>query len=128
VKISSIPRREEADATARNDRQRKAVYATGEADGGTHHMTGKGWIDNNIFCEHLGLTRREVEVLTLVADGKTNAEIGMILGTSPRTVQKHLEHIFEKLGVETRTAAAVRVLTLTAAQEPQIVPLPSTAT
>lgn len=91
-------------------------------------MSGKGWIDNNIFCEHLGLTRREVEVLTLVADGKTNAEIGMILGTSPRTVQKHLEHIFEKLGVETRTAAAVRVLTLTAAQEPQIVPLPRTAT
>lgn len=91
-------------------------------------MHSKGWLDNNIFCEHLGLTRREVEVLTLVADGKTNAEIGMILGTSSRTIQKHLEHIFEKLGVETRTAAAVRVLTLMIAQEPKIAPLPHIAT
>ncbi len=38
--------------------------------------------------------------------GKTNRDIGDILGTSPRTVNKHLEHVFEKLGVETRTAAA----------------------
>ncbi len=56
--------------------------------------------------EPLGLTRRETDVLQWVAEGKTNSEIGIILGMSPRTVQKHLEHIFEKLGVETRTAAA----------------------
>lgn len=58
--------------------------------------------------EPLGLTPREADVLTWVAEGKTNADIGTILGLSPRTVQKHLEHIYQKLGVETRTAAAVR--------------------
>lgn len=52
------------------------------------------------------LTAREAEVLHWVAQGKTNRDIGDILGTSPRTVTKHLEHVFEKLGVETRTAAA----------------------
>ena len=52
------------------------------------------------------LTSREAEVLFWVIKGKTNRDIGDILGTSPRTVNKHLEHVFEKLGVETRTAAA----------------------
>jgi DNA-binding response OmpR family regulator/DNA-binding CsgD family transcriptional regulator len=52
------------------------------------------------------LTTREAEVLHWVMRGKTNRDIGAILGTSPRTVHKHLEHVFEKLGVETRTAAA----------------------
>ncbi|OPY64878.1 MAG: Transcriptional regulatory protein LiaR [Syntrophorhabdaceae bacterium PtaU1.Bin034] len=45
-------------------------------------------------------------MLTWVALGRTNKEIGDLLGLSRRTVQKHLEHIFEKLGVTTRTAAA----------------------
>ena len=54
----------------------------------------------------LELTAREAEVLYWVVKGKTNRDIGDILGTSPRTVTKHLEHVFEKLGVETRTAAA----------------------
>jgi len=52
------------------------------------------------------LTGREAEVLSWLAKGKTNRDIADILGMSPRTVNKHLEHIFEKLGVETRTAAA----------------------
>jgi len=52
------------------------------------------------------LTPRESEVLYWVSKGKTNREIGDILGASPRTVNKHLEHVFTKLGVETRTAAA----------------------
>ena len=51
------------------------------------------------------LTPRETEVLSWVAKGKTNRDIGDILGLSPRTVNKHLEHVFEKLGVETRAAA-----------------------
>jgi DNA-binding CsgD family transcriptional regulator len=54
----------------------------------------------------LGLTAREAEVLRWVAQGKTNPEISMILGRSVRTVQHHLEHVYRKLGVETRTAAA----------------------
>ncbi|MDQ7989956.1 MAG: response regulator transcription factor [Candidatus Dactylopiibacterium sp.] len=52
------------------------------------------------------LTRKEAEVLYWAARGKTSADIGDILGSSPRTVNKHLEHIYEKLGVENRTAAA----------------------
>jgi DNA-binding CsgD family transcriptional regulator len=59
-----------------------------------------------------GLTRREGEVLAWISRGKTNRDIAAILGTSPRTVQKHAEHIFCKLGVETRTAAASKALTL----------------
>jgi DNA-binding CsgD family transcriptional regulator len=56
----------------------------------------------------LSLSARECELLALVAAGKTNGEIATLLAISPRTVQKHLEHIFQKLGVETRTAAAIR--------------------
>ncbi len=52
------------------------------------------------------LTPRETEVLSWISKGKTNRDIGDILGLSPRTVNKHLEHIFRKLGVETRAAAA----------------------
>jgi len=56
----------------------------------------------------LGLTPREKEVLVWVAMGKTNVEIGSIMSLSVRTVEKHLQNIFQKLGVETRTAAASR--------------------
>lgn len=52
------------------------------------------------------LTMRESEVLYWATKGKASRDIGDILGTSPRTVNKHLEHVFVKLGVETRTAAA----------------------
>ena len=60
----------------------------------------------------LGLSRREGEVLGWVARGKTNPEIASILGLSPRTVQHHLEAIFRKLDVETRTAAVARAFEL----------------
>ncbi len=56
----------------------------------------------------LGLTKREAEVLAWVPRGKTNDDTARILGTRPATVAKHLERIFRKLGVETRTAAAAR--------------------
>ena len=56
------------------------------------------------------LTQRESEVLNWVIKGKTNRDIGEILGTSPRTINKHLEHVFVKLGVETRTSAAAIAL------------------
>jgi DNA-binding CsgD family transcriptional regulator len=56
----------------------------------------------------LGLTAREAEVLAWVAQGKTNRETGTILGMSTRTVQKHLERIFSKLGVESRTGAILK--------------------
>ena len=54
------------------------------------------------------LTQREMDVLQWVACGKTNRDVAEILGMSPRTVNKHLEHIYEKLGVETRTAAVAQ--------------------
>ena len=57
-----------------------------------------------------GLTLRESEVLYWVVKGRTNRDIGDILGSSPATVKKHLERIYEKLGVETRTAAAAMAL------------------
>jgi DNA-binding CsgD family transcriptional regulator len=55
------------------------------------------------------LTAREREILDLVAEGKTNAEIAEHLWVSPLTVRKHLENVYAKLGVHTRTAAAAFV-------------------
>lgn len=66
-----------------------------------------------LLQKYNGLTRREAEVLLWVSYGKTNRTISEILGISPRTVNKHLEQVFRKLGVETRaaaTAVAVRHL------------------
>jgi DNA-binding response OmpR family regulator len=54
----------------------------------------------------LGLTPREAEVLYWLAEGKTNSEIATILDSSRRTVEKHVEHILKKLGVENRATAA----------------------
>ncbi len=56
------------------------------------------------------LTDRESEVLYWITKGKTNREIGQILGTSPRTINKHSEHIYKKLEVENRTTAATKAL------------------
>jgi DNA-binding NarL/FixJ family response regulator len=52
-----------------------------------------------------GLTKREVEVLTLVATGLTNAQVAERLFLSPRTVQRHLNSVYHKIGVSSRTAA-----------------------
>ena len=56
----------------------------------------------------LDLTEREAEVLYWVAQGKTSPEIAIILGTAPKTIKKHLERVYRKLGVETRASAAVQ--------------------
>lgn len=56
------------------------------------------------------LTPREAEVMHWVTMGKTNRDIAEILDLSPRTVNKHLEHVFEKLFVETRTAAVLHIM------------------
>jgi DNA-binding CsgD family transcriptional regulator len=57
-----------------------------------------------------GLSRRQGDVARWIGEGKTNAEIAAILSISPRTVQKHIENIFEKMGVESRVAVALRLL------------------
>jgi DNA-binding NarL/FixJ family response regulator len=58
----------------------------------------------------LGLTSRAAEVLLWLAQGKTNVDIAQILGVTESTVKKHVQEIFEKLGVETRGAATLRAL------------------
>ena len=58
----------------------------------------------------LGLTQREAEVLLWISQGKTNYEIGVILGAASGTIRKHVEHILSKLNVENRTAAAAIAL------------------
>jgi DNA-binding response OmpR family regulator/DNA-binding CsgD family transcriptional regulator len=62
--------------------------------------------DTQSLKQQFSVTGREADVLVWIANGKTNREIGQILEMSPRTVNKHLEQIFKKLGVENRTSAA----------------------
>ena len=64
----------------------------------------------SLLKEQLSLTERESEVLNWIANGKSNRDIALILEMSPRTVNKHLEQIYPKLGVENRTAAAAIAL------------------
>lgn len=74
---------------------------------------GGGLNEQDTLQRKLALTGREAEVLTWIARGKSNRDIADILTLSPRTVNKHLEQIYTKLGVENRTsAAAIAVRTL----------------
>jgi DNA-binding NarL/FixJ family response regulator len=57
-----------------------------------------------------GFSKRELTVLTHLQDGKSNKEISAVLGISPRTVQKHLQRIYQHLRVQTRAEAIVRTL------------------
>ena len=66
--------------------------------------------DEQLLQKTLALTSRESEVLLWISRGKSNREIGEILAISPRTVNKHLEQIFVKLGVENRASAAARAV------------------
>ena len=66
-----------------------------------------------LLAERHGLTSREAEVLFWISRGKQNREVSAILKISPRTVNKHLEQVFEKMGVENRASAtAIAVGTL----------------
>ena len=65
--------------------------------------------DSRPLVNKLGLTPREAEVLLWVAQGKSNSEIGSILGSAESTVKKHLENVYEKLGVRNRTAAVAKL-------------------
>jgi DNA-binding response OmpR family regulator/DNA-binding CsgD family transcriptional regulator len=83
---------------------------TGQDDDGDEWMIVMREISDTAVIEamslSLKLTAREAEVLYWVVKGKTNKDIGEILGSSPATAKKHLERVYVKLGVETRTAAA----------------------
>lgn len=83
----------------------KAAVQSAKAEGGF----------NPDFSSHqplqtLGLTEREAEVLLWVAQGKGNADVGVLLTMAEKTVKKHMSNIFEKLGVESRNAATLRAL------------------
>ncbi len=81
----------------------------------------KGWVSRRVAAqmstwmtekpqEKSGLTSREIQVLEGVVAGKTNQEIGLSLGISEKTVEKHLEGVFAKLSVASRVEAAVRAV------------------
>ena len=81
----------------------------------------QGWVSRRVAAQmsswmrdddhnHKGLTAREIEVLQAVVAGKTNQEIGLALGISEKTVEKHLEGVFSKLAVASRVEAAVRAV------------------
>jgi DNA-binding response OmpR family regulator len=66
--------------------------------------------EQQLLQQELALTAREAEVLLWISRGKSNRDIGEILQISPRTVNKHLEQIFDKLGVENRASAAAQAV------------------
>jgi DNA-binding NarL/FixJ family response regulator len=73
-----------------------------------NELTGEA--DEQVLQQTLRVTSREAEVLLWISRGKSNREIGEILSISPRTVNKHLEQVFVKLGVENRASAAARAV------------------
>jgi DNA-binding NarL/FixJ family response regulator len=80
--------------------------------------------------EAFGLSPREAEILNWIAQGKSNSEVGMILNISETTVKKHLVHVYEKMGVESRHAATLRALELLSRKPsttPSAPPLPPAA-
>ena len=79
-------------------------------DAGQRMLPGDVDAQHGTAIGDASLTPREVQVLQWLAFGKTDAEIAALLGVSTRTVHKHLEHVYVKLGVETRTAAVMRAL------------------
>ncbi len=83
---------------------------TGDSEGGGDWLIVMREVSDTAVIEAMSLsfklTAREAEVLYWVVKGKINRDIADIIGSSPATVKKHLERVFAKLGVETRTAAA----------------------
>jgi len=101
---------EEAAALVIAQGTRRLIFALGEADEAVQwslvmREEADDALVQSLMAKH-HLSQREAEVLHWVSEGKSNHDIGDILGTTPRTVDKHLEHVLTKLGVETRTAAA----------------------
>ena len=89
----------------------------GAADGVTLLVRKRTFcLEPDALARLFGLTGREADVLYWVALGKTNRDVGEILNVSSRTVDKHLQHVFAKLNVETRTAAAALAMNQTAAR------------
>jgi len=90
-----------------SDRDRERVEVIRPHLGHLYRLSAR---KNEALEEIEALTARERDVLRWLGAGKTDKDIAAILAISPRTVQKHLQRIYEKLGVETRTAAVMRAL------------------
>ena len=90
-----------------SDRDRERVEVIRPHLGHLYRLSAR---KNEALEEIEALTARERDVLDWLGAGKTDKDIAAILAISPRTVQKHLQRIYEKLGVETRTAAVMRAL------------------
>lgn len=95
----------------------------GDSEGGGDWLIIMQEVSDDSVIEAIALsfklTPKEAEVLYWVAKGKINRDIGDIVGSSPMTVKKHLERVFAKLGVETRTAAAAMAIQRIAQLHPQ---------
>jgi hypothetical protein len=95
----------------------------GDSDGGGDWLIVMREVSDEAVINTMSLafklTAREAEVLYWVVKGKINRDIGDILGSSPATVKKHLERIFAKLGVETRTSAAAMAINRIRQSHPQ---------
>ncbi|HEX5698651.1 MAG TPA: response regulator transcription factor [Rhodoferax sp.] len=95
----------------------------GDSEGGGDWLIIMQEVSDESVIEAMGLcfklTPKEAEVLYWVVKGKINRDIGDIVGSSPMTVKKHLEHVFAKLGVETRTAAAAMAMRRIRPLQPQ---------
>ena len=95
----------------------------GDSEGGGDWLIIMQEVNDESVIEAMGLcfklTLKEAEVLYWVVKGKINRDIGDIVGSSPMTVKKQLEHVFAKLGVETRTAAAAMAMRRIRQLQPQ---------
>ena len=92
-----------------SDRDRERVEVIRPHLGHLYRLSGRTARSDDALSEAAApLMARERDVLDWLAAGKTDKDIAAILAISPRTVQKHLQRIYEKLGVETRTAAVMR--------------------
>jgi DNA-binding CsgD family transcriptional regulator len=107
IRATSIPRPREPLVLERNGRRLTVRILSDEGSCQTLAIEEQRTLSAEPL-RALGVTARQAEILLWVMQGKTNPEIGTILGLSPRTVHKHTEHIYARLGVETRTAAAAR--------------------
>ena len=85
-------------------------FSAGASSAASHASIDTAPAPSAPYLNEYQLTPREHDVLAWLTKGKTNRDIAEILGMSPRTVNKHLEHIFVKMGVETRSAAAALAL------------------
>ncbi len=124
--VTALPEEVRAAVAARIAGEGDGAVAVGESEGRRITLTSLGrasddeWLwrlmsdavggEEAVLRRRYGLTGREAEVCLWVARGKSNRDIGDILGLSPRTVNKHLEQVFIKLGVENRASAAVTAL------------------